>query len=96
MRIQHSKFLILNSEGFAFDVSEVESAVIPHKIEHRIERLLDEAGLIANNCYPDHCNALAVLMVDFGYRDIEPALEPADKALDDTPLALEARHTNQR
>jgi len=81
---------------FALDLSEKEPAVIPHKIENRIELLLDEAGVVADNCNADNRDILAVLVIDFRDRDIEPALEPTDDALDNAPLALKARDTDQR
>ena len=84
------------SEGFALDLSEIEPAVIPHEIKNRVELLLDEAGLIADNCDADNRDALTVLVIDFRDRDIETALEPPDDALDNTSFALERGHALQR
>ena len=75
-------------EGFALDLSEIEPAVITHKTENRIELLVNELSIVADNCNADDSNGFAVLVVHFGYRDIEPALKPANEALDYTPLAL--------
>ena len=65
-------------KGFSFDLPEEEPPVVPHKIKNRIELFIDKAGLVADNSNTENGYALAVLMVDFGDRDIEPALEPAD------------------
>ena len=89
-------FLILILKGFAFDQTEVAPAVIPHKIENRIELLVYELSIVADNCDADNSDAFAVLVVHFRYRDIEPALEPPDEAFNDAPLALERGHTQQR
>ena len=77
-------------------MSEVEPAVITHKIKNRIELTVYESGLVANNCNADNRHALTVLMIYFRDRDIESALEPTDHALDNAPFALERSHTNQR
>jgi len=52
-------------EGFAFDSSEIEPAVVAHKTDNRIELLIDELRLVADNCNPDNRDVLAVLMIDF-------------------------------
>ena len=65
-------------EGFSFDLPEEEPPVVPHKIENRIELLIDELGVVADNWNTDNSDGFAVLVVHFRYRDIEPALEPAD------------------
>ena len=36
-------------EGFAFDLSEVEPAVVAHKTDNRIELLVDEARLVTDD-----------------------------------------------
>ncbi len=77
-------------------MSEVEPAVIAHKTEDRIELLIDEAGLVADNCNADDRDTFAVLMIDFGDRDIKSALEPPDDALDNAPFSLERCHALQR
>ena len=58
--------------------------------------LVDELSIVADNCDADNGDAFAVLVVHFRYRDIEPALEPPDKAFNNAPLALERGHTKQR
>ena len=83
-------------EGFTFDLPEVEPAVIPHKIKNRIELLGDKAGLVADDGNTENGDALAVLVVHFRYRDIEPALEPPDETFNDAPFALEGRYPMQR
>ena len=77
-------------------MSEEESPVVAHKTEDRIELLIDKLSIVADNCNPDDSDGFAVLIIDFGDRDIEPALKPPDHALDDTPLALERGHSEQR
>ena len=45
--------------------------------------------VVADHGDADHSGAVVVLVVDFRDGDVEPALEPADDALDDAPLGLE-------
>ena len=70
-------------------MSEVEPAVVAHKAEDCIELLVDELSIVADHGNTQNGDTFAVLVVDFGNRDIEPALEPPDKAFNDAPLALE-------
>jgi hypothetical protein len=98
VRSQTSVFRSLTSvlEGFAFDLSEIEPAVVAHKIKNSIELPVDEVGLITDNRNTDNCRILAVLMVNFRDRDIKSALEPPDKAFNDAPLSLERGYPVQR
>ena len=57
--------------------------------------LVDELSLVADDGNAENGDGFAVLVVHFRYRDIEPALEPADKAFNDAPLALQRGHTQQ-
>jgi hypothetical protein len=93
-RIQNRESLL--SEGFTFDLSEEEPAVVPHKIQNRIELPVNELSIVADHSDTEHGDTFAVLVVHFRYRDIEPALEPADEAFNNAPFALEGRHPVQR
>ena len=84
------------SEGFSFDLSEIKPAVIAHKIQDRIELLVNELSIVADHSNTEHGDTFAVLVVHFRYRDIEAALEPTDEAFNDAPLALEGRYPMQR
>ena len=53
-------------EDFAFDLSEVEPAIVAHKIDDSIKLLVYEASFVADYCYRDNRAGLAVLMVDLG------------------------------
>ena len=77
-------------------MSEEETPVIPHKIKNSVELAFYELSLVADDCDADNRDALAVLVIDFRDRDIEPALEPPDDTLDDTSLSLERSHALQR
>jgi hypothetical protein len=90
------RHLILNSEAFTFDLPEVEPAVVTHKIEDRIEHFLDKLSVVADRGKTKNGDALAVLVIHFRYRDIEPALEPPNKAFNDAPFALKRGYTQQR
>ena len=57
---------------------------------------VNELGIIADHGNTQHSDTFAVLVVHFRYRDIEPALEPPDKAFNDTPLALKGSYPVQR
>jgi hypothetical protein len=83
-------------KGFSFDLSEIEPAVVAHEIEDRIELLVNELRIVADNCNTEHGDTFAVLMVHFRYRDIESALEPPGEAFDNAPLALERSYPMQR
>ena len=77
-------------------MSEIEPAVVAHKIENRVELSVDELGIVADYCNADNGDAFAILVVHLRDRDIKPALEPADQAFNDAPLALERGHAQQR
>ena len=75
---------------------EEETPVLPHETDDCVKLAVYELCLVADYCNADNRDALAVLMIDFRDGDVESALEPADHALDNAPLALERSHTNQR
>jgi len=47
------------------DLSEVESAIVPHKINDGVKLLVYEVSLVADYCYRNNRTGLAVLMVNF-------------------------------
>ena len=85
----------LFTEGFSFDLAEIESAVILHKVDDFVELLVYEDGFVRDYSNSDDGAGFAVIMVDFGNRDIESALESADNAFDDASFLLERTYPVQ-
>ncbi len=75
-------------ERFPLDLSEVESAIVAHKINDGVELLIYEVCVVADYWYTDYGAGLAVLMVNFRDWDIEPAFQSAYYTLDDTSFSL--------
>ena len=64
-------------ESFPFDLTQIEPAVVTHKINYRVELLVYEVGVVADYWYTDDGEGLAVLVVNFWNWDVESAFEPA-------------------
>ncbi len=52
-------------ESLPLDLSEVESAIVAHKINDGVELLVYEMRVVADFRYTDNRTGLAVLMVNF-------------------------------
>jgi hypothetical protein len=68
---------------------EVESAVVAHKTYNRVELLIDEPGIVADGCDPDHGDGFTVLVIDLCDGDVKPALESPNEAFHDTSFPLQ-------
>ncbi len=58
---------------FPFDLAQVESAIPLHKAYDCIELTVYKAAVVADDGYAYNCAHFAVIMVNFGDGDIEPA-----------------------
>jgi len=82
-------FLRLAPECFSFYFSEVESAIVTHKLDDGIELLVYEARIVRDHCDSDNGARFAVLMVNLRNRNVKSAFQPADKAFDDASFILQ-------
>jgi hypothetical protein len=73
---------------FPIDLTENEAAVIAHKVDYRVELLVDKAAFIAHNCNSNDCARAVILLLNFGNRNIKPALEPAYQTFHNASFAL--------
>ena len=76
-------------EYFSFYLAEVESAVGLGEVDERVHLLVDKGRVIAHDGTADDRQLLAVLGLHLGDGEIEPALQPPDKTLDDTAFLLQ-------
>ena len=77
-------------------MAEIESAIVAHKINDGVKLLVYEVGVVADYWYTDDSTGLVVLMVNFWDGDIEPALQSADQAFNDTSFSFERGYPLQR
>ena len=81
--------------NFAFDVIEIESAVVSHKVGDGFELAFDETFIVADNGDAESGDFLTVVMVNFGNGGVEPALQPADDGFDDAAFFFQRADTLQ-
>jgi len=82
-----------DAESFTLDCAEVEPAVVTHKSRDGFELAFDKRIVVADDGDTDGGDKLAVVVVNFGNRDIESALQPADDAFDDTAFFFQRADT---
>jgi len=82
-----------DAENFAFDCSEVEPAVVTHKSCDGLKLAFDKGLVIGDDGDADGGDKFAVVVVNFGNRDVESALQPANNAFDDTAFLFERADT---
>ena len=87
--------ILWKSEGFAFDGAESKAAVVAEKIEDFIKLLVDKTCIIRDYSDGDNRAGLYVIVVHFGYRDVEAVFESFDETFDDFPLVLERNDSVQ-
>ncbi len=63
----------LRAECFPLDLSEVESAVVLHKLDDGVKLLIYKDAVIRYHSSSDNRRGLAVLMVNLGNGDVESA-----------------------
>jgi hypothetical protein len=79
--------------NFTFDCAEVEPAVVAHKIGNGFELAFDKRFVVADDSDTESSDEFAVVVVNFGNRNIESALQPADDAFDDTAFFFQRADT---
>ena len=79
--------------NFSFDCAEVEPAIVTHKIGDGFELAFDKGFVVADDGDADSGDDFAVVVVNFGNRDIESALQTADYAFDDAAFFFERADT---
>ena len=67
-------FILCVLELLAFDSTQIKTPVSVHKLYDGIELLIEKTGIVRDNRDCDNRADFAVLMIDLGNRDVEPAL----------------------
>jgi hypothetical protein len=76
-------------EGFAFNRAECETAVTAHKVDDFIKLPIDETCIVRDDGHCDDRTGLNIVVVHFGNRDIEPALESFNNTFYNFSLVFE-------
>jgi hypothetical protein len=79
--------------NFAFDCSEVEPAIVAHKIGDGFELAFDKGFIVADDGDAESGDDFAAVVVNFGNGYIEPALQSADNAFDNAAFFFQRADT---
>jgi len=83
------------SEEFAFDLAQVEAAVVSYEVYGFIEYLFEKPPVIRNRCNTDGRHRMTIVMVNLGNRNVKAAFESLDYAFNDMPFVLEAAYAEK-